>query len=135
MPYWKCFYHIVWATRYREPTILPVYEPVILAEIARKSAEYGCELLAANCASDHVHVAVSIRPSIAVADYVGNIKGASSRAINTSFERETRFHWQEGYSVLSFGERALPFVRKYIAEQKEHHANDTVNRHLERIDD
>ncbi len=29
MPYWKLFYHVVWATRFRERVIHPEIEPVI----------------------------------------------------------------------------------------------------------
>ena len=83
-----CFYHIVWATKYRQLCILPVYEPVIFAAIETKSKEMGCKLLAINAARDHIHSAVSIPPSIAVAKWVGNVKGAASHVINTSFEGE-----------------------------------------------
>lgn len=29
MPYWKLFYHLVWATRYREAVIQPAIESVV----------------------------------------------------------------------------------------------------------
>jgi putative transposase len=135
MPFWKCYYHIIWATKHREPIIVPAYEQVIFAAIEQTTLELKCNILAVNCVEDHIHVAASIKPSISVAKYVGRIKGSASRAVNTSFEQETRFHWQEGYSVLSFGEKALPFVQGYIAKQKQHHAGNDVNYYLERIED
>jgi putative transposase len=134
MPFWRCYYHIIWATKYREPSIIPAYEAVMFAAMERTSAELECDLLAANCTTDHVHITASIKPSITVAKYIGRMKGASSRAINTSFERETRFHWQNGYSVLTCGKNALPFIKKYIAKQKEHHANNTAHDYLEYLE-
>ena len=135
MPFWKCYYHIIWSTKYREPIIDASYEQVIFAAIEQKSAELGCVLLALNGVSDHIHAAVSVPPSMAVSTWVGSIKGVSSRAVNTTFERETRFRWQEGYGVMSCGESALPKVKQYIASQKERHASDDLNTYLERIED
>ncbi|MBZ0299467.1 MAG: IS200/IS605 family transposase [Anaerolineae bacterium] len=135
MPYWKCYYHLVWTTKYREPAILPPYEPVIFEAIKQKAQELKCAVLAVNGVDDHVHVAITIAPAVAVATCVGSLKGASSRAVNTNFERERRFHWQEGYGVLSFGEKALAAVIDYVERQKEHHARQALNRHLERVDD
>ena len=135
MPYWKCYYHVIWSTKYREPTILPAYEPVILEAIRQKAAELKCAVLAINGDQDHVLVALAIPPNQAVATCIGSLKGASSRAVNTGFERAERFHWQEGYGVLTFGERALPEIIAYVNKQKEHHANRELNGYLERIGD
>ena len=135
MPYWKCYYHLVWATKYREPAILPVYEAVIYEAIRQKAQEMKCSVLAVNSVSDHIHVAIAIGPHVAVATCTGNLKGASSRAINTSFERETRFHWQAGYGAMTFGEKALPDVIDYIKYQKERHARQELNWYLERVED
>ncbi len=135
MPYWKCYYHIVWATKYREPIITPAYEQIIFAAIQEKCAEFESPLLAVNAVSDHIHVAACIPPSIAVSKWVGSIKGSTARAVNISLELPTRFHWQGSYGVMSFGEKVLPQVKSYIANQKQHHAQGTVNPHLEQIGD
>ena len=135
MPYWKCFYHVVWATKYREPSILPAYEQVIFHAIRQQAEESGCTVLAVNGVADHVHVALEIPPGLAVATCIGRLKGAASRAVNTSFERETRFHWQTGYGVVSFGESALPKIIAYVNGQKEHHARQQLNDYLERAAD
>ena len=133
MPFWKCYYHIVWATKYRESSLTPALEQVVFAAIERKSDELGCVVLALNGTDNHVHLAVNIKPGLSVSQYIRIIKGVSSHTVNINRESETRFHWQEGYSVLTFGEKALPFVREYIANQKTHHANNTTNTHLEYI--
>ncbi len=135
MPFWKLFYHVTWGTKYREPTILPPYESVIFAAIHEKSAELGCTVLALNSVSDHVHVAVIIPPSTAISKWVGSVKGTSARAININFEREKRFHWQEGYGVISYNEQLLPQVQRYIENQKLRHASGKSNENLERSDD
>ena len=40
--------------------------------------------------------------------------------------REFRnFHWQDGYGAFSVGEREIPEVKRYLANQKEHHRKRT----------
>jgi hypothetical protein len=50
-----------------------------------------------------------------------------------SYRASARFQWQDGYAVLSMGERSLPTVLAYVRGQKEHHARGTTNNVLERI--
>jgi len=62
------------------------------------------------------------------------LKGSSSHAVNHLSNRAgTRFQWQDGYAVLSFGERSLPTVLAYVRRQREHHARGTTNDVFERI--
>jgi putative transposase len=119
----------------RQPVIVPAYEPVIISAIEAKCQETGVSLLAVNMVSDHVHLAASIPPSVSISKWIGSVKGVTARAVNTSFERDTRFHWQGGYGVMSFGETALGKVKTYIANQKQHHANGELNSYLENVGD
>ncbi len=135
MPFWKCYYHVIWATKHRQPIITSTIETVIYSAIERKCRELPCELLGVNGVSDHIHMALTIPPSQNVAYVVGQIKGASSREVNQSFDLPERFQWQEGYGVLTFGEKVMPLVLDYIARQKEHHAQDTALAYMEQMDE
>ncbi len=135
MPFWKCYYHVVWATKHRQPLIEPVHETVLFAAIERKTMQLRCELLAVNGVADHIHTAVMIPPSMNVSKRVGDVKGFATHELNHAFELESPFHWQTGYGVLSFGERNLSVVKAYIANQKIRHQNGDLNAHLERTDD
>lgn len=133
MPYWECFYHIVWATKGRAPMIAAHNETLILDTIENQSIRLKCPVHALNAVEDHVHVAVSILPSLSVADWVGRVKGAASKLINDTFP-DSLFQWQEGYGVLTFGPRNLPFIRQYIQNQKEHHRQQTLYMQLEQTE-
>ncbi|MCL4250551.1 MAG: IS200/IS605 family transposase [Anaerolineae bacterium] len=136
MPYWICYYHVIWATKYRAELITPPYAQIIYEAIRAKAGDLGGEALAVNGMPDHVHVAAAIPPAIAIAKWVGEIKGASSRAVNTAFPDDSaRFRWQGSYGVLTVGSRQLNQVIDYITRQQEHHAQGTTNAHLERVDD
>ena len=44
--------------------------------------------------------------------------------------REPRFRWQEGYAAFTVSASGLPAVRRYIAEQEEHHRKKTFREEL-----
>ena len=52
------------------------------------------------------------------------LKGSSSRFVTLEFKRP--FEWQEGYGVFSVSEDDVPDVIRYIENQKQHHAQDTI---------
>ena len=134
MPFWRCYYHIVWATKGRESAITSTVEKVVFRAVELKSREIGSWVLAINAMVDHVHVAVSIPPTLSIADWTKHVKGVSSREVNESLaDTQTQFRWQRGYGALTVGERGLALVVDYVQRQKEHHANGTVYVALEDI--
>jgi putative transposase len=86
--------------------------------------------------ADHVHLAVSIPPKHAVSDVVQRLKGSSSRALGEDDRKPENpwVGWQSEYGVLTFGERSLPEVAKYVRDQMDHHADGTLIPAFERID-
>jgi len=136
MPYWSCYFHIVWATKYRQSIITPQMETFIFAAINQKSSELHSPVLALNGVTDHLHVAICIAPSVSVSNWVGQVKGLAAHSVNAVFGNlETPFKWQEGYGVVTFGEKQLPFVQAYIANQKQHHSVGGLVEKLERFDE
>jgi putative transposase len=133
--FYQCYYHIVWATKYRAPLISPEIELLIHQTIRDKSHEMECPLYALNGVEDHIHLAVTIPPKVAVAHYVQNLKGGTARSINLKFlDNPDPFRWQANYSVLTFGAKQLPFVVNYIQNQKTHHTNQILEPYLERTE-
>jgi len=134
MPFWRNYYHLVWATKNREPFITPDIEPRLFAYIIRKSAELGAYVYAINGWTDHTHVVTAIPPHLAVSHWVKHVKGASSHDLN---QQGLPFHfgWQRGYGVLTLGQRQRPDAEAYVHRQKEHHAQSTINAWLERYDE
>ena len=133
MPYWRLFYHCIWATKNRLPLITDSVAPNLYAAIASKGNDLGAIVHAIGGIEDHVHLAVSIPPSIAPAQFIGQVKGNSSHYMNHSVRLEAEFKWQEEYGVVSFGERNLPMVVEYVRNQKEHHQRGTLIDYLEDV--
>ena len=77
----------------------------------------------------------SIPQKLAVTDTVRHLKGASAFAINHMEGSDGRFQWQEGYGTLTIGERWLETVKAYVAQQKEHHRENTASTVYEKINE
>lgn len=84
--------------------------------------------------ADHVHLAVSVPPTVVIADWIGELKGATSYYINHEICNRKVLGWQDGYGVVSFGTKDLPWVVAYIRNQKRHHADGQTHERLERTD-
>ena len=83
--------------------------------------------------ADHVHLAVSVPPTLVISDWIGELKGAGAYYINHEICNRRVLEWQTGYGVVSFGTKDVPWVVAYIRNQKAHHAAGTVHERLERI--
>jgi putative transposase len=82
----------------------------------------------------HIHVVVTIPPTIQVSEFVGQLKGASSHEVNHQLGlRDKTLQWQTGYGVVSFGTGDLDWVKAYVRDQRRRHADGKVCDRLERI--
>jgi len=131
MPFWQLFYHLVWSTKNREPLLTPDVESIVYGHIRSKAIGLGATLFALDGVTDHVHMVVVIPPAIAVARFVGQIKGVSAAQTNKG-GFETTVQWQREYGAFSFDAKRLPNFVAYVEHQKEHHAQDRLIPVLER---
>ena len=133
MAFWRLYYHLVWATKNREPLIQAEIEDRLYAYTVNKAAELGCYVYCINGWYDHIHLIIAIPPKHAVAEVVKRLKGASSHDLNHGGRRlDYQFAWQRGYGALSLGERQRPEAEVYVANQKTHHQAQTAIPWLER---
>ena len=133
MPYWRLFYHFVWGTKNGEPLIAPEWEISLHNVIAAKATELGGIVHAVGGTPNHVHLAVSVPPKIALSDFVGQVKGNSSHFVNHALGTNRQFAWQAEYGVLSFGGKMLHTVVKYVKNQHQHHEEGTQISPMERF--
>ena len=129
---WNCNYHIVFAPKYRRQVIYGQLK-VEIGKILRKLCEQkGVEIIQAEACPDHIHMLVSIPPSMAVADFVGYLKGKSAlmifdRFANLKYKYGNRHFWCRGYYVDTVG-RNKKAIEEYIRNQlQEDIANDQIS--------
>src|SRR2546422_4350861 len=94
-------YHFVWATKNREPLLTTDVEKRLLPYLAAKCNELGYTLHAVNGALDHMHMLLSLAPTVTVSDVAKNLKGASAHYINKEVSSPDTLYWQDGYGVIT----------------------------------
>ena len=77
-------------------------------------------IIEAHAMPDHIHMRVSIPSKLAVADFMGYLKGKSTlmifeRHANLKYKYGRRVLWAKGYYVNTAGENEAK-IRKYIQE-------------------
>jgi REP element-mobilizing transposase RayT len=133
MAHWRLYYHLVWATKERQPLITPDKEPKLYSYIIGKADTLGCIVHAIGGIENHIHLVVSISPSLSNADFVKNIKGSSAHHLNHSLPNScTPFNWQRGYGVFSLGGKQLAQAVDYVRNQKIRHLQGSTVASLER---
>jgi putative transposase len=127
----EIFFHLNWHCKHDQPMIVPGMEPALF----RFLGEYcdltkGVRFLEVGGTETHIHLLLQMEPHLCPADFVGKLKGASSFDMNKSFGRGA-LQWQRGYGIVSFAGRDLPALKKYVLNQKQHHAKGSTREKLE----
>jgi putative transposase len=133
--YFEINLHYVWHTKESRPMLTPAVEEFVHRYLrGRLINTPGVYVHEVNGTENHVHVVVSIAPTVNIAELAGQMKGSSSHEANKQFgEGGKVLFWQDGYGVVSFGTGDLEWVKAYVRNQKEHHARGTIHDRLERI--
>jgi putative transposase len=121
-------YHIIWCTKYRY-RVLTGEVVIRVREICR---ENYVEIITGSLSPDHVHILVSIPPSISLSKLMQYIKGKSSRKVMMEFAHLKKRYWgchlwSRGYFAVTVGHLNEQEVQKYIEEQEMHHQKDNFN--------
>jgi REP element-mobilizing transposase RayT len=82
---------------------------------------------------DHIHILSDLHPSLSLADYVKDIKVASSFWMKESGLFPGFHNWQEGYSAFTYSIRERNMIINYIKNQKEHHRKELFSDEYKRL--
>ena len=118
---WRCHYHIVFSPKYRRQEIYGKLKADIGKILRTPCEQKGVEIIEAEACPDHIHMLVSIPPSISVAQFMGYLKGKSSlmifdRHANLKYKYGNRHFWCRGYYVDTVG-RNKKQIEEYIRNQ------------------
>jgi|ERR1044072_2895195 REP element-mobilizing transposase RayT len=117
----QIYIQIVFAVENRQSLIKPEFKEDLYKYITGIAKNQGQKLIAVNGVEDHVHILLGLKPTIALADLVRDIKSDSAAFINKRKLVRGRFNWQEGYGAFSYGHSQLNTVIRYIQNQERHH--------------
>jgi REP element-mobilizing transposase RayT len=111
----------VFAVKYRYAIFDKDWRPTLLGVIGNLINETGCKTITVNGTEDHIHCFLGLKPVVSIAELMKTVKAKSSKYINDHQLTKTRFEWQEGYEVFSYGHSQIDQVYRYITNQEEHH--------------
>jgi len=117
----QIYIQTVFAVSGRLSLITKDYKEELYKYITGLVRNKGQKLLQINGMSDHVHILIGLRPAMAVAELVRDIKSDSSDWLNRKKLSRGRFSWQEGYGAFSYGHSQLDTIIRYIQNQEKHH--------------
>ena len=126
MPYWRLHYHFIWTTFERTPGLNDHLCSLVYRSVYARAKRLAVIVHQIGGTEDHVHVVASVPPKLAVAECVGQLKGASSHTANDALRMASGFRWESGCGAVSRGERSLPSVIAYVRNQREHHAGGSL---------
>jgi len=127
--YWEAYYHLVWATKGREPIIDHVGERVIEGSFRRTCREADVIVRELGIMPDHVHLALSIPPRWSVSELVKELKVSATHMVRRTPELPyaQSFAWQHEFGMFTFGRASQERIIDYVRNQREHHAKQTLN--------
>jgi putative transposase len=112
-------YHLVWITKYRYKVLQGDIRLRVREIIRQVCAENRVEIIKGVLASDHVHMFVSIPPSLSVSDLLRKMKGRSSHKVQREFPQLKKRYWGRrfwgrGYFSTTNGAITEDIVLQYL---------------------
>lgn len=126
---YQCHYHFVFIPKYRKP-ILRGEVALALRDLVREVCKaYDIEILKGHVRPDHVHLLLSVPPTMAPSRVMNAIKGRSSNRLMRKFRELNRQFWgrhlwSRGYFVATSGNVTDDVLKRYIEDQDVEPQND-----------
>jgi REP element-mobilizing transposase RayT len=115
--------HLVYSTKNREPFIHESNEPGLHAYLATVFKSLQSPAIVIGGTADHIHCLFNLSRTVSIAAVVEETKTDSSRWIKKEDRSLRSFACQKGYGAFSVSQSKVEEVKKYIQNQKEHHAD------------
>lgn len=112
-------YHVVWCPKYRKQILVGVVATCARTLIDEICKENNWPVITAEIQPDHIHLFLSIPPSIAVATAVKILKGTMARKLFLAFPQLKKELWGEhlwspSYYIGTTGNVSADTVQRYI---------------------
>jgi REP element-mobilizing transposase RayT len=123
--YRQIIYHIVFGTKFHHPTLVNDHKKELYKYIYGIIRNKNCHLYRINGIENHIHILSDLHPSIALADFMKDIKVASSIWLKSTGKFPDFIGWAEGYGAFTYAYRDKDMIINYIKNQEEHHKKHT----------
>lgn len=114
-------YHFVFCPRYRRKIFnIPGLEQRFKELVSAECKRLEIDILAMECHVDHVHMFVSVLPSISIPEIMKQIKGATSWELRKEFPQLSAMPslWTRSYFVSTARSVSAEIIKWYVETQK-----------------
>jgi putative transposase len=123
--YKQILYHSIIGTKNREFTIPDGYCEELYRYIWGIVKNKNCTLYQINGSRDHLHLLTDLHPTLALANFIKDIKVASSKWMREHEKFPLWNSWGDGYGAFTCSYQDKKLITNYIKKQKEHHKSET----------
>jgi REP element-mobilizing transposase RayT len=121
MSYTTTYYHIIFRTYHSEKTIPIEHERELYAYIYGIAKNLRCQTYRIGGMPDHIHLFVSLPPTLSLSAFMQRIKTSSSKWLKANTNFPDFRGWGHEYAGFSYGFKDKNMIVNYILRQKEHH--------------
>ncbi len=131
--YRQILYHLIFRTKKSEKSLAVFNNSELFAYISGTIKSMGCHPYRINGMEDHIHILSDLHPSIALADYMRDIKTSSSIWLKQKGDFPLFKGWADGYAALTYTYRDKEMIINYIRNQQKHHMKETFEQEYRRF--
>jgi putative transposase len=131
--YRQILYHLIYRTKNSRKTLAQEHSRELYAYIMGIIKGKSCFLYQINGIEDHLHILSDLHPSIALADYIRDIKASSSFWLKRSGKFSKFEGWADGYAAFTYAWKDKDMIVNYIKNQQEHHKHETFEEEYRRL--
>ena len=113
-------YHVVFSTKHRVPYIAESWMLRLHDYLGGTVRGMGGTPQGIGGVADHVHLLVGLKATHCLSDFMRDLKKSSSGWVHDEIH-EPKFGWQDGYAAFTVSAPSREGVKRYIANQVEHH--------------
>jgi REP element-mobilizing transposase RayT len=121
MSYTQLLYHLIIKTKANQPAISLEHSEVLYRYIWGMIKNKKSRLYRINGMEDHIHILVSIHITIALSDFMREMKVETSKMLKHTAGFENFTAWSDGYAALTYSLKDKEMIINYIKNQREHH--------------
>lgn len=123
--YRHLLYHIVFRTKGSQPVIKRDHADKLYSYITGIIKNKSSHLYRISGVENHIHILTDVHPSIALADFVREIKVSSSLWMKNNGLFPSFLGWAEGYGSFTCSYMDMGRLIDYVKGQQEHHRKKT----------
>lgn len=116
--------HLVWTTKYRYRVLVNKIAERAREIIRRECSSMGVEIIKGSVGKEHIHLLISIPPSLSISRIVQQLKGKSAKILLGEYKELRKRYWgrnlwSKGYFCRSVGYITQEVVKEYIENQQD----------------